>query len=553
MTNLPHTGERSEPDSWLALKHPEYRRSLAKWNYARDHYTGEVLDDEKIKKYLVKRAQGESKEAFAERVKLADYTPHFAAVVDSLAGMLFNVEENANRSFGGEDGDGLGHPDDPSTLIGRLWQDADMKGTGYPTLFKQAATELIYLQRLWCLVEGGQTGDARIRLIPPQAVDNWREEDGRIVEAKLVEEIDTRSSLRDDPEHKDAYLYFTTDGWVRYTLEEDAEGKTYERELGSGSYSFEDPAGNPILPLFAVDLPLNRMVGYLLARKANAIFNKESHRDHLLTVAHFPKLNVVAVDELFEKIVDSLKKGSNVLQNDPNYGSTHGYIHPSAEPAKVLSDVLQRKVDEFWRTAFREYGDSAQERTATEVRQDVAGGVGAFLQLLKAAVDDLENQVLWRLAQVEFPEDRNRWFKARVERSDDFLPPDIDIVLETKRKRYFGETTPVPLGRQGRIQVVKQIAEYDGLKLSDEEISAAVDAQAFKDTMGLFDVLPFPAEVKVALVTRTLQALDIFEPDEEITLDSGETVKVIEAIREAARDLAEAKDDAAVRMGRGGF
>ena len=536
--------------SWLTQVHPEYAALNGKWAYTRDHYEARVLDPDKIDTYLVKRNQGESREAWQERKDLADYTPHFSAVVDTLAGRLFHVEENAERVFNTDTGRGLGDPRKINTPIGRLWHDADRKGNGYPTLFRQLASQLIHSHRAWIMVDGGRSGNARIQILSPLQVTNWMDEDGRVVEALVQESVDLRTSLRDQVAQARSYVHITREGWTRYVLEKDETGELVAREKDAGFHRFEDPAGNPVLPIFPVELPLKRLVGYTLARKANAIFNQESQRDHLLRAAHFPKLNLVADDELFDALVEALKEGSNLLQNDPENGSTHTHTSPNAGPAKTLNAVLERKVSEFWRTAFREYSDSAQERTATEVRQDVASGVGAFLQLLKSAIDDAENQVLWRVSQIEFPQDRDLWFTARVQRPSDFLPPDLDVLLENKRKRYFGETDPVPVGRSGLVQVVRQIAEHDGLDLDESEIAAAIDTQQTAGLLDLLETLPVPAQVRTEMVLRVIQSLNLISPEETVTLEDGTEVSLLEQVRNAAASLAESRDEGSLRQGR---
>src|SRR5437660_966454 len=70
--------------SWLVKVHPEYAANVDKWSYALEHYTGEVLAPDKVIKYLPRKQQAESIEGYRERTGLADYTPHFSTVVDSL-------------------------------------------------------------------------------------------------------------------------------------------------------------------------------------------------------------------------------------------------------------------------------------------------------------------------------------------------------------------------------------------------------------------------------------------------------------------------------------
>ena len=135
------------------------------------------------------------------------------------------------------------------------------------------------------------------------------------------------------------------------------------------------------------------MVGFAAAKKANAIMNFESNRDWILRVSNYPFLILSGGDTYIEKVEEKLGKGSRVIQEDPQSGAGEGhrFISPSADPARVATETLKRKVDELYVSSFRDYGDSAIERTATEVKQNTSAGIGSFLTMLKTSVDDAEN------------------------------------------------------------------------------------------------------------------------------------------------------------------
>src|SRR5579859_1234377 len=132
------------PTNWLTFRHPLYDLLADRWQYAIDHYTGDVLDSRKVLTYLPRKQTAEAIDAYRERTALADYTPHFSTVVDSIAGMLFAVESAATRVWGppgDEEGHfgGLGDPDDPTSEAGRLWDDADGAGGAWLSLWKRLA------------------------------------------------------------------------------------------------------------------------------------------------------------------------------------------------------------------------------------------------------------------------------------------------------------------------------------------------------------------------------------------------------------------------------
>lgn len=535
----------SDKKSWLEYEHKEYRELLGRWTFTYDHYTGEVCDPAKVKQYLRKRTLGESLKAFEERCSLADYTNHFGAIVDSIAGMLFAVEGDANRVFNqivtvnntSRQVDVLGAFDQPNTTMGQLFLDADGNGNSYLTVFKSLATELLAMQSAWVLVDAGNDGNPTIKVYPVTSVTNWLYDQHGLKYGLIKERVDGRANLQQAYEEaeKTSYLLIGRESWERWERGADGEPKF----INSGEHTYKSPNGSPAAPLFRVSLPLRRMVGWQLAVKANRIFNKESERDTLLRLSNNPKLNLVAGDTLFEKIVTGLEEGSNALQNDPSSKLSHSYIAPSSEPANILSKVIERKVEEFYISAFRMYGDSAKEKTATEARQDVSQGIGAFLQMLKGAVDSAENQVLWRLEQIVYPKKPAVWFTSRVERSDNFLPVNVDASIDKIRERYFGKGGLVPVGKTTLIAAIKTMLQWDGLQMSEDEIDAAVDAHIL--ARGFADVTGqnLPAEALIQHMMRVFVASGILPTT--TTLDATK----IEAMASKLRDEIQKSADAA--------
>lgn len=473
--------------SWLDYVAADYALNIAQWTYTRDHYTGECVAPWKVPSYLVRKKIGEAMEAYEERVLLADYTPHFGAVVDTLAGMLAQVDPNAVRVFGkSKKGRGvkvgpLGSLADMTTPMGRLNMDADGNGNGWLTVWQLHATDLTALHDGWVLVDGQDGKNAKVKLIDTERVKNWRYEAGVLVEALLCETTDKRTSIREDPTEmeEEQYILYKVGGWERWRKSRDVKTQKEEPVLvDAGAYDYEDRSGNKTIPLFRTRLPLKRNVGFLMARKANSIFNKESERDHLLRFACFPILNIVANDTLFKKIVEWMRAGSRVLQVMPG-NANHNFAAPDSGPAAILNSTIEAKVSEFYATAFREFGTSARSGrdrvTATEVKAEVAIGIAAFLNLLKNAVDNSENTALYLLEQTVFPGDRSKWGLAKVSRSNDFAPFDYESVITRMVTRYFGAAAALPVGRSALINLVKEIAEHDGLEADDAEIGSAVD------------------------------------------------------------------------------
>lgn len=541
--------------SWVTYVHPEYATHIDRWTLAYEHYTGSVLDPDKIIKYLPRKQQSEALDAYRERTGLADYTPHFATVVDSLAGMMFGIEGDAKRLWGKADvpGSGFGDPKEPGTIAYELTNNADGKGTGWITIWKQLVIHLLIARRAWLITDPGAGDYPLVHIAPVLAVRNWRYEGNRLVEAIVEEQADARSSLMDKPVFNNQYIHYKVDGWKRWGLSPTGREFPITGKNAEGTYHYEDRDHNPILPIFRVELPLNRDVGWMIAKKANAIFNQESARDFLIRSAQLAiKLNMYGSDTFIEKISQRLiESGTTVLQNDPASAKAHHYIAPEAAPADIASKVLERKVEEFYKIAFRAYSDSArgQQRTATEMKQEIAAGAGAILQLVKSTVDEAENQTFWRMEQIEWPDSPDKWGVAHVERSDNFALEDIDTLQKNLQDRYWGtKGNSIPVGRTALQQLAKQTAELDGLEADDEEIEFSVDAKLISDSLSIANDLPLGAEARVALTIRYVKSLGLFEWDQELDdEESGEKTTMGQLIEKQIRQVAYAEQAAVMQ------
>ena len=460
--------------TWLSYTNPEYDANIQKWTIADDFYTAKFYDSERtIKQYLIKRAQGETDDSYDERKSLLDYTPVFPHVVDSLAGMLFAAEGKAQRIWDDEAGGALGDPLDADTTAGQLKRDADGYGTDWETLMKQAAIDLIVMHTKWCLVDGFTEGRdiPTVHLIDPMKVTNWRyARDGRLVEVLVYESVDVRESIEEPAEAEGQYVRYTTEGWQRYR-EGEGGAVAVTDDGASGEYNYVDRGGQPILPIFRVGLPMRRHVGHILARKQMVIMNRESSRDHSLRVAEFPKLVLSAGDNLFNSIVKNLEKGSNVLQANPE-GQLHQYISSNHEPARLGGEILMEKIKNFYITAFQEYADSARVKTATEVQQDLAKGIGAFLELVAGAVDEIENGAFWRIEQAMFDNKPGMWGRASVKRSNDFVPEDRRERALLIKNMFFPEG--VPIGKSAKMELVNHFAEIFNFQVDEAEVKESI-------------------------------------------------------------------------------
>jgi len=550
-SSIQRANPTTAPRSWLEYEHPDYTRLKNQWEYAMDHYTGDILLTRKLEFYLKQRAQAESNQSYQERAALADYTNHFAAIVDSIVGMAMSVEANANRVFGTDKQPGLGDPTDLTTPIGKLYVRCDDEGNSYETVLRLLGMYFTVVHRSWGLVDAGPDDETRLRFLDPRMVTNWwvNPNTGLLEQVLLKEESDQRSDIRTNPAGKAAscrYVLFGLAGWTRWYTNKKGEPLQVKGAAGEGTYSYKSFDGTPVLPIYPCRLSLRRMVGWLLAKKGNAIYNAESARDHLIRVANFPRLNVWGPPEHFNKIEKDLAKGMNMLHNLPSQSHAHDFIAPKPDNASVATDVLKRKVEEFWITAFREYSDAAQQRTATEVRQDLAMGVGAFLQLFKSAMDDAENNALWRIAQREFPDEPARWFVPRVRRSDDFNPMNPETIITNIVQRAWGTNIQksVPLDADALYAAAKEVAQHMGLPIDSYRLKAAIRVRMFQDQQQTG--VTMPADVRADYTVDCAIAQGRVSEGEQIQVEDQQGAKSkilkVDKLRQDALALAQQDD-----------
>jgi hypothetical protein len=237
-----------------------------------------------------------------------------------------------------------------------------------------------------------------------------------------------RSSIVDEdaPRDMETFVLYTLDGWIRYR---EVEGTA--QVIGKGSYEFYETSDRErrILPIFPVELPMPRDIGYLLAIKQNHIYNAASIRDFGIRNTAFAFLQVVADKDQYEDIKADLKNGFRLLRKDPDASGEHGYKSPDSGWMKEAREVLNNKKDNFSEAAFKAYGNAAKQATATEIRQESRSGVEAFLNLLVTSLDEFENHCLFLLEQIYFSDSPGQWNQAEVERSKDFTPKDIEEAM----------------------------------------------------------------------------------------------------------------------------
>lgn len=473
-------------DTWITQKSPYYQKMTPVWSSIMAHYEASP-GTLKGPAFIKQRYQGESDRQFQERMETSDYPPLFATVVDEYLGR-FSANEAQTARIWQEEGtaDGLGDVDEPGTPAYRLWNNLDGRGGNWTTTIEDAAVLLLTVKEVWGIAEGvvrdgdgNVIGGSRARIIEPWAVyDVLEDANGNPIEVKVAHKVDARTSIMEEPKPRQRFTIYRTDGYEVY--EADDKGEEYQVKPFT-PYGGEDGTpfvyridGRPVLPLWRTELSLRRCPGEILADRNNAIFNQESQRDNILRIGNTPTRVIVTDDlESFTKLIK--EGGGNTLQLHPEAKNQHYYMAPQPESAQIATEVLTKKVESFFASAFRSYENSVRgrQKTATEVDSESAAGRG-FLSVLATAIDEFEMNMARRLEQIENPDRPDAWGQFYVTRNKSFKPIDEQESAERLTRRYFDG--PVPVGPSGRASAAMKIADADGLEYTEDEVTAEVNA-----------------------------------------------------------------------------
>lgn len=463
----------------------DHFKKSARWRYAQDVYTGEAfdyyesdesvnVDSQRARLYFPKKESRESAEAYSERLKLLDPNVDFATGIDSLNGVLFSSESKSSRTWFDENG-GLGDPSDMDSISREFMQDADGNGTNYNLIVKRAGIKLCIKHTIGVLVEGiprSESGDAiggaSVKLIEPESIVRKVLENGRLIAVRIQEERADYQSLDDKAETYTCYIDYTLEGWKRWRY----VGEVKET-IDEGTYSYyrtsDQRNSDRILPFFEVTMPIERMVGWIWAKKCISLSNLISALDFAYRNTSFALFVGSMSETQWNGFLQKLAKGANALRLDPESKNKHEFIAPPSDHFDSMKEYIIQKRKDFFYGMFKDYGDVAKEATATQVRLESQSGIEAFLVLLASALDEMENQILWRVSQVYLPNSPNEWGIAHVERSTDFSPVDIEAMAEQLAERYFTGLSTVPANANVLQGVLAKIFKSDGLSQVTEE------------------------------------------------------------------------------------
>ena len=498
---------------FFEYKHPSVKKNLHKWYFAYDLLTGEimsVIDTHSIQTsgstlgqfmrqqgttetgiysvqdYLVRHLQGESDEQYLERRAIAAYVPRFARGVITLAGILWAIEGDAQRTYEVDGKKTLGDPRDKKSIMSRLWRNADGKGNNWPVCMQRLTSNMIALKKMYGVVQGPKkvdgvaVNDGSINWVLPQNVLDYQEdESGNLIFAKILDKMTQRfEGFERVPEEMEVAFVYTLEGVQRFI--EDGEGKDKKIipldpepiPYGADGFTFKaSDKRSSVIPVFPVNLPIDSDVGYLMARADNTIFNLENALNFQLWVSGFPKLLLDAYspetgydEKTFEELSKLIVKGYNALP-----GAGHRYIAPPVDGIEVKGARIDQMVRDYYFTFFQSYADAGKQATATEIRTDYRQGIEAFLTLVSDALDEAENKALFLLEQVNFFDKPDLWGTSEITRSRDFSPVPISDLVD-RALGYFGKDGEFVSTPHIRKQLAEKAARAAMIDLDEDDL-----------------------------------------------------------------------------------
>lgn len=379
--------------------------------------------------YLIRRSQGESAEAFAERARITRFPSHMPALVESYVGGVAQVEGSGKwKRF--DEGSVLGSIEDTTSIAFAMWNDIDGTGRNLLGALNTAKINLIIDDVFWSFT----TKEDRVlptttTIIDPDRVVDWHDEDGRPVWLLLAEDVLERPDMHKPPEVVQYFTEYDVEGWTRWRVNEVSRGKKTTRSLEAVAseawdYPFWTDSSRqrkrlPFTRAILSDM-LGRQVGYQMAQDHNALYNILSDARWNFRVVNFPRLTGDVENTVFDRVKEGIRQGDNLLQGDWKY------ISPDSANGTDAYATYSSEVAQFYITNHQRLNSSAIERSATEIMFNQAEGRTAFLSVYTSVIDDIHNDWLFLTSQIEAPASPDKWLESRVERSRDFKPIDID-------------------------------------------------------------------------------------------------------------------------------
>jgi hypothetical protein len=415
------------------------------------------------KDYLARRP-AERLENYIDRSFRSSYTNHPKRIIKTIVGQISGVDNSV--IWQPEDqGEGLRSVNLNGKTIDvgeRLDKDCDGDGTSWDDKWEQIVTQTLIYDKGYVFVSG-KGENAHVRFIEPKRVVNKRyRENGDLVEVLVLNEYYTTDSLKNEKRRVEEYHRYTLDGFEIYQKNDEGEVEPVKEDEWR-EYEFYKTKNREVKILPVIELELVEDFGYSVAEKSNDIFQTESETYHRYRMMMETILGVDSEDEAFRQLQKTMMEGGRVVQGKPSFEA------PPGEPVQIGLDVVERLVEDLYTTLFLEYGNSAREKSATEIRQDYQTGLVSLLTTVQEKSESFENQVLWLIEQIYYPNSTRLWGQAKSDRSTDFQPKNEEEAISLIKNTFF-DMQDVPLPEAVKARLVSKMLEMIEVEFEEDEI-----------------------------------------------------------------------------------
>ena len=398
--------------------------------------------------YLRRRSLGESADAFRERASITRFPSHMPALIETYVGGLNAVESDAVREYG----DPLGDPTDPSSVFFRMWHDIDGTGRNMPAAYTKVKTDLIVDDVVWAFTELGSAEYPRVHLIDPNRIVDQHDKDGIPVWVLIHETRLQRNNFHEPATVVDMFTEYHTEGWARWRVDvaEDGVRSITLDDAEDWAYPFystpdKDRKRLPFTRARLSDV-MGRYVGFQMAMDHNMLYNLLSDARWNFRVINHPRLRLEEGDKKqFEDAMEMIGNGANGLLGK------WSFISPDSSNGAEAYKVFAEEVKQFYVTNHQRMNSPSIERSATEIAYDEASGRTSFLSIMTDIVDELENDTMFIASQLMAPNNPESWLNARVKRSRNFRPIDINSLASSQSTSLAGLLNHLDAGTAARI------------------------------------------------------------------------------------------------------
>lgn len=363
------------------LTHPRYDKQERDWQLISRMFSGEDVTKELIKRYH------EHNDHYRQRKRDADFTPHARYLTSRLSGMLFQKEDDVDRTL--------------SILTEEDLEEAGPDGEDYRIILQTLADTLWAFDEAY-LIYNPRSG---LHVVDPLSVPVWSGAEVVVKGTQTVVDIDAGIA-----EEMQVWTRYMPQGYEVYRQTQDDQGNVEEEIIAAGTWAdseevyFTDAQGQAVPPVLHISMPWRARFGLALAKKNRAIFRAVSRRDFAWSTSANGMLQVGIgnKDGGDDQLADKLKEAAQtykILPYRKDYGEHKGVAYP-VEGIEIGTKIIAQKQKELDEVAYNTL-EEATRKTATEASIQHSGGAAAALSIMGQTIEDAERRILRIMAQAK--------------------------------------------------------------------------------------------------------------------------------------------------------